>query len=73
MNSQNFSYRHIGPNEDDIKKMLAVIGVSSMNELINKTIPESIRLDKPLEPDKPLTEYEYLKHISKTCGTKQNI
>jgi glycine dehydrogenase len=65
MNSDNFSIRHIGPREDDIKKMLNVIGVSSMNELINKTIPESIRLEKPLELDKPMTEYRYQKHISK--------
>jgi glycine dehydrogenase len=65
MNSENFSYRHIGPNEDDIKQMLAVIGVSSMKELIKKTIPENIRLNTPLELDKPITEYEYLKHISK--------
>jgi len=46
MSINNFSDRHIGPRKKDIEKMLAVIGVNSLEELINQTIPSSIRLDK---------------------------
>jgi glycine dehydrogenase len=38
--------------------MLAAIGVSSIQELINQTIPESIRLKEPVKLDAPLSEYQ---------------
>ncbi len=65
MNSSLFSYRHIGPKPEDIKKMLPVIGVSTVDELIDKTIPKSIRLEKSIELNAPMTEFQYQKHISK--------
>ena len=48
-NSREFIRRHVGPSEEDIEKMLTVIGVNSLEELINQTIPSSIRLDKELD------------------------
>jgi glycine cleavage system pyridoxal-binding protein P len=44
MNTDNFTQRHLGPGDDDVKKMLEVIGVHSLNQLIDETIPSSIRL-----------------------------
>ena len=60
MSTKKFSERHIGPRENDVKSMLSVIGVASIEELINQTIPSKIRLKKELELTAPMTEYEYL-------------
>jgi glycine dehydrogenase len=38
-----FSGRHIGPNQQEKEAMLATIGVGSLEELISKTIPDAIR------------------------------
>jgi len=63
-----FVNRHIGPNEEEIEKMLSVIGVSSLDELINKTVPDSIRLKKKLKLDNPLTENEFLNKLKKIAS-----
>lgn len=63
MDTNAFALRHIGPREADQKDMLKTIGVNSLDQLINETIPEDIRLKKPLNLDEPMTEYEYLLHI----------
>ena len=60
---QGFVRRHIGPREEDIDKMCEVIGVKDVNELIDKTIPASIRLQKPLDLPEGIGEYEYLQRI----------
>jgi glycine dehydrogenase len=59
----NFEKRHIGINEDDLKIMLAKIGVETLDELIDKTIPETIRLKKTLNIPEGISETEYLAHI----------
>jgi glycine dehydrogenase len=63
MNTTSFQRRHIGPSENDQKQMLDVIGVDSLDQLINETIPEDIRLQGALHLDAPMSEYEYLNHI----------
>ncbi len=60
-----FVSRHIGPREADIVEMLKVIGVKSLDELIDQTIPSNIRLDKPLNLPNGLTEREYFRKILK--------
>ena len=57
---REFTGRHIGPNEQDTNAMLQTIGVASLDELISKTIPESIRLKKPLKLPAAQSEFEYL-------------
>ena len=49
MSSDNFLSRHIGPRDTDIDSMLSKIGVSSLDELIDQTIPSNIRLKEPLK------------------------
>jgi len=44
----DFTRRHIGPGEEQIAEMLSALGVSSLDELTNKTVPASIRLTEPL-------------------------
>ena len=45
-----FSARHIGPGVNDVSAMLAAIGVPSVETLISQAVPQSIRLDRPLDP-----------------------
>ena len=50
--TEEFQQRHVGPNSSDTKEMLSVTGHSTINELINQTIPESIQLKHSLDiPD----------------------
>ncbi len=72
MITDNFISRHNGPREEEVSMMLKKIGVSSLDELIDKTIPASIRLKSPLSIDKGMNEYEYLNHI-KEIGSKNKI
>jgi len=69
MSTDRFTRRHIGPSENEIKQMLDKIGVSSVDELIEQTIPASIRLKKPLALPAGLSEYEYHQHL-KAVGAK---
>ncbi len=59
----DFVQRHNGPTADEQQKMLKVIGVNSLDELIEKTVPNSIRLKNPLNLPEGMTEGEYLNHI----------
>lgn len=61
--SGEFFHRHIGPNENDTQQMLKSIGVSSLQELINSTVPAGIRMDHPLRLPAAMSEHEYLQHI----------
>ena len=65
MNTNAFALRHIGPNQEDQNLMLQTLGVDSLDQLIYETIPDDIRLKKPLHLEEPMTEYEYLLHIHK--------
>ena len=60
-----FVSRHIGPRAEDVEEMLRVIGVQSLDELIDQTIPANIRLEKPLNLPNGLTEREYFRKILK--------
>ncbi|MDT7832801.1 aminomethyl-transferring glycine dehydrogenase [Flavobacteriaceae bacterium S356] len=63
MNTNSFQLRHIGPNPSEQEQLLSAIGVSSLEQLIDETIPDDIRLTAPLQLDAPMSEYEYLNHI----------
>ena len=52
--------RHIGPSPAEMEEMLKVIGVSSLDELIERTVPASIRQAEPLDFGKPKSEGELL-------------
>ncbi len=61
--TDKFVNRHNGPRANDVTAMLAKIGAKSVEELIDQTIPSNIRLKKPLNLPKGLSEYEYHKHL----------
>jgi glycine dehydrogenase len=58
--ANEFAGRHIGPDEKETTGMLRTIGVRSLDALIDKTIPASIRSKRPLNIPGPLSEYQYL-------------
>lgn len=63
MRTDLFALRHIGIREEDLPQMLKSINVDSLDQLINETIPDDIRLARPLALDPPMNEHEYLSHI----------
>jgi glycine dehydrogenase len=63
-----FSGRHIGPNKADTSEMLSRIGVGSLDELIAKTIPDSIRIKGQLELPPAMSEFEYLNELKNTAA-----
>jgi glycine dehydrogenase len=65
---KDFVKRHVGINQKEEQIMLKSIGMSSLDELINQTVPSDIRLEKPLDVGEPLSEFEYLNHIKKLAG-----
>jgi len=64
----SFASRHMGPRIEDQNKMLATIGCSSIDDLIDKTVPPAIRLRKPLNLSPALTESEYLEHLDELAS-----
>ncbi len=66
--TDKFVNRHNGPRANDVTAMLAKINVSSVDELINQTIPSAIRLKAPLNLPKGMTEYAYHKHLRKLAS-----
>jgi len=72
MATEKFYTRHIGPRESDLKEMLTVCGVCSLDELIEQTIPNKIRLKNELDLAPAMSEYEYLNHINE-LGSKNKI
>lgn len=67
-----FIDRHIGPGEAEINQMLNTVGVNSLEELIDQTIPKEIRLETDLDLPEKLNELEYLKRI-KEIASKNKI
>jgi glycine dehydrogenase len=65
---EKFQSRHIAPNEADTAKMLKTIGVSSLDELIEQTVPEGIRLKNPLNLPAAKSEFDYLNTLKQTAS-----
>ncbi|NLA16298.1 MAG: aminomethyl-transferring glycine dehydrogenase [Bacteroidales bacterium] len=61
--ARSFTERHMGPRPEQIQEMLQFVGVESMEELIEKTVPANIRMKEPLPLEEGLSEYEFTKHL----------
>ena len=68
MKTDLLAYRHIGIDEKDEKKMLEKIGVGTLDELIDQTLPSNIRLTHPLALPPAMTEHEYSQHIAELAS-----
>lgn len=63
-----FENRHIAPNAEDTKKMLETVGVNSLDQLIEETVPAKIRLKNPLNLPKAQSEFDYLNNLKITAS-----
>jgi len=63
MKTDSFAERHLGPTNDEIREMLATIGIKNLDELIDNTIPPHIRLKGHLNLPQPMSEHEFSAHI----------
>ena len=67
----SFADRHIGVDQKQIDQMLKVVGVSSLSELINQTIPSAIRLDRSLELPQAKSESAALAKLKEIASNNQ--
>src|SRR6188472_161822 len=63
MRSDSFASRHIGPGEGDLAAMLEAVKAASLDELVQQVIPDSIRLEQPLDLPPAETEHQYLTRL----------
>lgn len=68
---EKFESRH-NASARDIDEMLQTIGVSSLDELIAQTIPDAIRLQKPLDLPPAQSEQDFLRSI-KALAQKNKV
>ena len=68
MNNHPFYERHIGINEADEARMLQKIGVGTLDELIDKTLPANIRLKEPMALPEAMDEHEFARHIGELAA-----
>jgi len=69
--TDHFVNRHIGPNAEQVNEMLNIIGVKSLDELIEQTIPANIRRQGKLNLPEAQSEYNYLKELKKKAANNQ--
>ena len=69
MITNNFVARHLGIREEDLPMMLEKIGVANIDELIYDTVPDQVRLEKPLDLAEGINEFEYINQL-KALGQK---
>jgi glycine dehydrogenase len=67
----DFERRHIGTGPVDLEEMLAAIGVSSLDELMDQTVPRDIRISQELNLPEAIGENEYLRKIREIAGTNE--
>ena len=62
--SPDFLVRHLGPTPDDVREMLGVVGCTSLDQLMEETVPDSIRLGRPLRIPDGVPEAELLTRLA---------
>ena len=66
-----FSSRHIGPGAAEVQEMLAVLGLDSVEALVELAVPESIRMSGRLDLPEPLTEEQLLREARDIAGANR--
>ena len=72
MSTDNFAYRHIGPRDKDVEKMLEIVNASSMECLINETIPKNILLNDQMNLPDELSETRFIEHMQVIARKNKN-
>jgi len=71
--SQRFSSRHIGPQADDREKMLAALGLTDLEQLVEQSLPRSIRSTEPLRLPPALSESETLAELRELASRNRAL
>ncbi|MEY2719192.1 MAG: hypothetical protein RLZZ273_558, partial [Bacteroidota bacterium] len=71
MHRDVFENRHHGRSNEDLSAMLSTVNASSLDELIDQTVPAQIRLTQPLNLPAPLTEIEMLAELKSIASMNQ--
>ncbi|MCD8262801.1 MAG: aminomethyl-transferring glycine dehydrogenase [Tannerellaceae bacterium] len=71
MDTNNFLNRHVGVSAEEIPAMLQAVGASSLDQLIDQTIPANIRLQQPLDLPEPMTERELAEHMGELASKNE--
>ena len=66
-----FARRHIGPTPTEIQEMLDVLGIDSLDDLIDKTVPAAIRISEPLQLPTAKSEYSALAELKEIASKNQ--
>ncbi|HXN81433.1 MAG TPA: aminomethyl-transferring glycine dehydrogenase [Myxococcales bacterium] len=66
-----FVHRHIGPDASDVAKMIEVLGLPSLDALIDRTVPGSIRLQRPLDLPPGRSEHGLLQELAAIAAKNQ--
>lgn len=69
---ESFAERHIGPGPADIEKMLATVGVASLDDLVAHTVPDTI-LDTTLELPPAMTEVEVVDRLREIASRNEVV
>src|SRR5215471_5762186 len=69
--TDSFVDRHIGPDDVDVKSMLRLLGVASLEELIDSTVPRQIRSARPLKLQPGKSEFELLEELEAIAAKSQ--
>jgi len=64
----DFLARHLGPTSGDVREMLAAIGCESVDQLVRETVPDSIRLGRPLRIPEGVPEAELLARLTRIAA-----
>ena len=72
MEMEHFKSRHIGITAEEQQIMLDALGVATLDELIDQTIPKDIRFPEPMSLPKALSEQEYAEEIA-TIASKNKV
>ena len=67
----DFISRHNGPSEAEVSAMLGVLGLSSMDELVAKVVPEAIRSEQPLQLGESCSEPQALETLRAMAAKNQ--
>ena len=68
-----FKDRHIGPREQEIKEMMDVLGVKSLEELVQQTVPANVLLKEQMDLTPAQSESQYLENLKNIASKNQNF
>lgn len=66
--ADDFMNRHIGPTPAETESMLKAVKADSLEQLLQETLPQQIRLQKDFDLPERMNEYRYSKHIRQVAN-----